>query len=91
MVKAAEMNPFGPVQEQATPGVAEAVAVKFKVTPSQIGELDPAVVKGIGFTVTVDVAVPEHPFVVPVTVQTVVPTAGETEYGLTVETAKVAP
>ena len=85
------MNPFGPVQEYVTPGVAEVVAVKSKVTPAQIGELEPAVVKGIGFTVTVDIAVPEHPFVVPVTVYTVVPTAGETEYGLAVETPTVAP
>ena len=62
----ADVNPFGPVQEKLAP--ADGVAVKFKVAPAQIGELDPAVVVGNGLTVTLTVEVDEQPFAITVTV-----------------------
>jgi len=47
------------------------LAVKLAVAPGQTdGEL--TVIVGLGFTVTVDTAVPVHPAVVPVTVYVVV-------------------
>jgi hypothetical protein len=63
--------------------VVPPVAVNVAACPEHIdGEL--TVIVGVGFTVTVDTAVLEHPFEVPVTVKEVV-LAGETVIGLEVE------
>ena len=74
---AVDVNPPGPVHEYVAPETAG--VVRFKVEPVQTGLLlEGDGVDGVAFTVTVDTAVLEHPFVVPVTVYDVVE-AGLTE------------